>query len=150
MQLFFSGFFLSLSLCLDLGVVNLMILRAGIQSGFVNAFLIGIGSTLGDLLYALLSGLSIALLLKFYGVRLFLWLFGTVMLSYLSYRMFRESIHPKTLNATKTYIEKNKITTFMIGIGLALSSPSAILSGCAVKLRRLGLRYKALTLQGSI
>jgi L-lysine exporter family protein LysE/ArgO len=50
-----TGFLLCLSLCMDLGIVNVAILRAGVNRGFLPSFMIGVGSSFGDLTYAVLS-----------------------------------------------------------------------------------------------
>jgi L-lysine exporter family protein LysE/ArgO len=42
MELFISGFLLSLSLCLDLGIVNVAIIKTGIEKGFLPSLHIGL------------------------------------------------------------------------------------------------------------
>jgi len=58
MELFISGFLLSLSLCLDLGIVNVAIIKTGVEKGFLPSLNIGLGSTVGDIVYATLSTLG--------------------------------------------------------------------------------------------
>ena len=60
MQLFVTGFLLSLSLSLDLGTVNVAMVRTALQHGARPSFLLGLGSCLGDLAYALISLLALA------------------------------------------------------------------------------------------
>lgn len=60
MEVFFTGFLLSLSL--DLGIVNLAILKTGFENGFRASLWVGIGSSLGDILYALLTVVGISYL----------------------------------------------------------------------------------------
>ena len=55
MEMFISGFVLSLSACLDLGLVNVATIRRGIEAGSAAAFAVSLGSCFGDLLYAALS-----------------------------------------------------------------------------------------------
>ncbi|WP_245575636.1 LysE family transporter [Alicyclobacillus contaminans] len=134
MELFGSGFLLSLSLCLDLGIVNVAVLKTGIERGVVPSFLLGLGSSFGDLVYAGLSMVGMSLLLRFAVVRWLLWIGGTLALGYLSVHMIRESLRPKALvlNEAGTAIESSWIRPLLTGVGLALSSPSAILWFAAV------------------
>ena len=128
MDLFVSGLLLSLSLCLDLGIVNVAIMKAGVERGALPALMIGLGSGLGDLVYASLSLFGISLLLQVLVVRWTLWIGGTLVLLYLMVTMIHHSLSPRTIDAgtgIKDHISLKRY--FFWGIGLALSSPSAIL-----------------------
>lgn len=131
MSWFFSGFFLSLSLCLDLGIVNVAIIRAGVARGLLPSFLIGVGSSFGDLIYALLSMVGISLLLESRIVRWVLWLGGTVILLYMTWNMLKEFRSPKAIDLRgedgAKEDSKRSWKDFSSGLGLALASPSAIL-----------------------
>lgn len=50
-----DGFFLSLSLCLDIGLVNVAMLSLTLSHGFRPGFWLGLGSCVGDLVYAALA-----------------------------------------------------------------------------------------------
>ncbi|MCX5986526.1 MAG: LysE family transporter [Chloroflexi bacterium] len=100
LQLLADGALLSLSLCLDLGIVNLAIIRTGIVRGAVPAFLIGLGSCFGDIIWAGLAGAGIAALLQFTIVRWVLWLGGTAALLYLTWQMVRQAIAAPTPEPT--------------------------------------------------
>lgn len=128
MDLFVSGFLLSLSLCLDLGIVNIAIMKTGVERGAMPAFMIGLGSGIGDLVYASLSLVGISLLLNLLIVRWALWIGGTLVLLYLTTTMIRHSLSRRRIepgNAPKS--NGSPMKDFLWGIGLALSSPSAIL-----------------------
>ncbi|MCF8566460.1 LysE family translocator [Alicyclobacillus tolerans] len=147
MELFFNGFLLSLSLCLDLGIVNVATIKTGFERGFAPALLMGLGSSIGDLIYACLSMAGISLLLEQPAIRFALWLIGSVALGYLAFHMLRETAkptkslagqdgmpspnlaNPRTNSTLCTH--RTKVTGWarplMTGAGLALSSPSAIL-----------------------
>jgi L-lysine exporter family protein LysE/ArgO len=73
MERFVSGFLLSLSLCLDLGIVNVAVVKTGLERGVLPSFLVGLGSSFGDLIYALLSMVGMSLLMQFTVVR---WMTG--------------------------------------------------------------------------
>ena len=47
-----DGFFLSLSLCLDIGLVNVAMISLTLSHGFKPGFWLGLGSCVGDLIYA--------------------------------------------------------------------------------------------------
>ncbi|MGO0059161.1 LysE family translocator [Brevibacillus fluminis] len=130
MEFFLSGFFLSISLCLDLGMVNVAMIRTGVERGFVPALFLGLGSGIGDLIYAALSMVGISLLLEQVVIRWILWIGGTLILLYLTYNMFREVARPKQLDldaGEKGSTGRSPLKNLMSGIGLALASPSAIL-----------------------
>ena len=50
-----DGFFLSLSLCLDIGLVNVAMISLTLSHGFKPGFWLGLGSCIGDLIYAALA-----------------------------------------------------------------------------------------------
>jgi len=129
MELFNLGFVLAISLCLDLGIVNLAIIKSAVDKGFRPALNIGLGSTLGDLIYASMALYGITLLLNFTAVRWILWIFGTLVLLFFCFKTL-------SLSFTKPNItEGDQMSTgkessgryFLYGTGLALSSPTAII-----------------------
>ncbi len=129
-----NGFFLSLSLCLDIGIVNVAILSLALQRGFKAGFWLGLGSCVGDLIYAALALAGMAVLLQFHAVRWAVWLGGGAVLLYLTWKMAREA-----LSAAPAAVAENAAAraaapwrSFARGVMLALSSPSAILWFAAV------------------
>ncbi|MCL6516092.1 LysE family transporter [Alicyclobacillus sp.] len=97
LALFVSGFLLSLSLCLDIGIVNVAVIKTGLEKGALPSFLVGLGSAFGDLVYATVSMLGLSALLRSTVVRWALWLGGTVVLLYLSVHMLKETLRPQAL-----------------------------------------------------
>jgi threonine/homoserine/homoserine lactone efflux protein len=79
-----NGFFLSLSLCLDIGIVNVAILSRTLSHGFKPGFWLGLGSCIGDLVYATLALAGMAALLRFEAVRWVVWIGGAAMLLFLA------------------------------------------------------------------
>jgi threonine/homoserine/homoserine lactone efflux protein len=92
---FWTGYLLSISLCMDLGIVNVAAIRVALTQGGMAAFLLGLGSCVGDLIYFTLAALGAATLARWAPVRWGLWLFGTSVLLYLSWKMAREAAHPR-------------------------------------------------------
>jgi len=134
MRPFWNGFLLSLSLCLDLGVVNLALLRASLRQGGAAGFLLGLGSCVGDVAYFALAVWGASALLERSAVRWSLWLFGTGVLLFLTWRMAREVIYPKklALGDPKNGSRESGLKLFATGAGLALASPTGILWFAAV------------------
>ena len=85
-----EGFLLSLSLCADLGVVNVALIRLGIARGMQAAMCLGMGSCAGDMLYAVGSLSLVTLMAAHREVRLVLWIGGSGVLLWLAARMLRE------------------------------------------------------------
>lgn len=133
MDLALKGFLLSLSLCLDLGLVNVALIRTALREGTRPAVALGLGSALGDLLYACASVAALALVLEHQGVRLVLWLGGTLVLAWFALRMLRETLHPHAPDLRAGDLPQRSCATgFARGLALALASPSAILWFAAV------------------
>jgi L-lysine exporter family protein LysE/ArgO len=128
-----AGFLLCLSLCLDLGVVNLALIRTALLEGFWPALVLAVGSTVGDLCYALISVTVLTLLLDSRVLRLTLWIGGTLALAGLCLMQLRSGWRPTPPPAD----DRPRIPTpwrarFFQGAALALASPSAILWYAAV------------------
>ncbi|MCS6468292.1 LysE family translocator, partial [Burkholderia thailandensis] len=132
-----DGFFLSLSLCLDIGLVNVAMLSLTLSHGFRPGFWLGIGSCVGDLVYAALALAGMAVLLQFEAVRWVVWIGGGAVLLFLTWKMAREALAPG--NAPDHAAADGALPprasarrSFMRGMLLAMSSPSAILWFAAV------------------
>lgn len=130
MQILIAGFLLSLSLCLDLGVVNVATIKTGVERGFLPSLFLGLGAGIGDIIYSYISTLGISIILNNHIFRWFLWVFGTIILLYMCFNMIKESIKPKELSE---FTKNDNLTSnasckdFLYGIGLSLFSPSSIL-----------------------
>lgn len=129
MSLLLSGFLLGFSLVLDIGIANIALIRAGVHKGFIVACMIGLGATAGDMAFAMLSVTGITYFIeKSIIFQWVLWIVGTILLSYLSYQMFRESFKSKFIDLENEEEEKSSLYKyFFTGMGLVLSSPSGIL-----------------------
>ncbi|XEC94921.1 LysE family translocator [Paenibacillus tarimensis] len=126
-HLFLQGFLFSLSLCFDLGMVNVALMRTGMQRGFKPSFIMGFGSCFGDIFYLSLALVGVSVILDIVLVRWTLWIVGTVCLAYLTFKMFREALHPKSFAISNGVAEaKPLLRDFLAGAGLAVSSPTVI------------------------
>lgn len=131
---FSNGFLLSLSLCLELGLANLAMITLAMQRGFAQSVWLGIGTCVGDLIYAILAMAGMAVLLQVEWVRWGLWIGGSVVLSYLSVKMLWSALKTKAADpaAADKQWGSGCRALFLRGIMLAMSSPSAILWFAAV------------------
>ncbi|WP_434609996.1 LysE family transporter [Pseudomonas sp. D2-30] len=130
---FSSGFLLSLSLCLDIGVANIAMITLAMQRGYFQGFALGLGTCVGDLVYAVLALAGMTVLLQYEPVRWALWIGGSVLLLYFAAKMVHSAIYH---NAVLAEAGENRANSprqeFFRGIFLAMSSPSAILWFAAV------------------
>jgi L-lysine exporter family protein LysE/ArgO len=125
---------LSLSLCVDLGVVNIAMIRRGLTHGMRAALYLGLGSCIGDMIYAVSSMSLVSLLLAHRVVRLVLWIGGSAVLLWLAAKMLHETLRPKELSIAHDGDAGaiRPAREFSRGVMLALSSPTAILWFAAV------------------
>jgi L-lysine exporter family protein LysE/ArgO len=133
-RLFGSGFLLSLSMCLDLGVVNVLIITTAVRRGARAALILGIGSAVGDLVYFALSALGAVTALRWRPARVALWLGGTVILLVLAARSLRDAWRrrPAIDEDAAAGARKSGLGDFATGLAMALASPTAILWFAAV------------------
>ncbi|MCF5468180.1 LysE family translocator [Pseudomonas syringae] len=130
---FSNGFLLSLSLCLDIGLANIAMITLSMQHGFAKGLWLGLGTCIGDLAYAILAMLGMAVLLQYETVRFVLWLGGTAVLAYFCFKMVMSARTVSTGIADQdAQSGESALKLFLRGIFLAMSSPSAILWFAAV------------------
>ncbi|RMV93113.1 Amino acid transporter LysE [Pseudomonas coronafaciens pv. porri] len=124
---------MSLSLCLDIGLANIAMITLSMQRGFTKGLWLGLGTCVGDLTYAILAMLGMAVLLQYEAVRYVLWLGGTAVLAWFCFRMIMSATTvSEGLANADVEPETSDLTLFLRGIFLAMSSPSAILWFAAV------------------
>ncbi len=130
---FTSGFLLSLSLCLDIGVANIAMITLAMQRGFLPGFWLGLGTCFGDLVYAVLAMAGMTVLLQYQSVRWVLWLGGSAMLIWFAIRMVRAALAGTAELAVASEAPgRSSAREFGRGMFLAMSSPSSILWFAAV------------------
>ncbi|MWC27396.1 LysE family translocator [Paenibacillus sp. MMS18-CY102] len=129
---FGQGFMFSLSLCFDLGIVNVAIIKVGVEQGFRKSFMVGFGSCFGDLIYLTLALLGVSFLFEYPFIRWPLWTVGTIYLVWLAIQMARDAYRPKPGTApadqqAPSQSRKSLKQHWLTGILLALSSPTTIM-----------------------
>ncbi|MGE8324927.1 LysE family translocator [Pseudomonas urmiensis] len=129
---FSNGFLLSLSLCLDIGIANIAMITLAMQRGFVQGFWLGLGTCVGDLVYAVAALAGMTVLLQFETVRWVLWLGGSVLLVWFAVKMLLAAWRGGHMDGRAEVVVESGWREFLRGIFLAMSSPSAILWFAAV------------------
>lgn len=130
---FSNGFLLSLSLCLDIGVANIAMITLAMQRGFWQGMWLGLGTCVGDLIYALAALAGMTVLLQFSAVRWVLWIGGSLLLVWFAVKMLLAAIRGDAhLDTAAKVVRESPWREFLRGIFLAMSSPSAILWFAAV------------------
>jgi L-lysine exporter family protein LysE/ArgO len=130
---FVKGFLFSLALCLDLGVVNIAIMKTGLDRGFAASFRIGFGSCFGDAFYMALALLGWTAVFHYIAVQWVLWIGGTLVLLWFTKNMIRDTIRPKEIrNDGESIKTRGGLGDILAGAGLAISSPTLILSFAAI------------------
>ncbi len=130
---FSSGFLLSLSLCLDIGVANIAMITLAMQRGYLQGFWLGLGTCFGDLAYAILALVGMTVLLQYTWVRWVLWVGGSLLLVYFAVKMLLSAWrHSSAVQTGEPVAAGSGVKEFLRGIFLAMSSPSAILWFAAV------------------
>lgn len=125
---FSNGFLLSLSLCLDIGLANIAMITLAMQRGYFHGFWLGIGTCIGDLIYALLALAGMAVVLQFAAVRWVLWIGGGALLIWFAVKMLLAAYHSVTaINMSEQQPQRSLRREFSRGVMLAMSSPTAIL-----------------------
>ena len=130
---FYNGFLLSLSLCLEIGLANMAMITLSMQRGFSKGVWLGVGTCVGDLIYAMLAMAGMAVLLQYEMVRWVLWLGGASVLAYLCAKMILSALRVRAgVGEIDVQWGNTNFSFFSRGVVLAMSSPSAILWFAAV------------------
>ena len=130
---FTSGFLLSLSLCLDIGVANIAMITLAMQRGYLQGFWLGLGTCFGDLFYAVLALAGMTVLLQDEWVRWALWIGGSVLLIGFAVKMVMSAMSSHSGLAMAGDVDnRSGLREFSRGVFLAVSSPTAILWFAAV------------------
>lgn len=128
MVAFSNGFFLSLSLCLDIGIANIAMMTLAMQRGYAQGFCLALGTCVGDLLYAIGALLGMSVLLQFTPVRWLLWIGGGAILLWFTFKMGREALQShQQIDLNHSIHSSSASKAFRKGVVLAVSSPTAIL-----------------------
>ncbi|MEY3684138.1 MAG: hypothetical protein RIS62_848 [Chloroflexota bacterium] len=127
MELFLLGAALAFSINIELGVVNVMIVRTAIDRGALPAFLIGLGSCIGDVIWACAGALGVSALLQWPPAAWLLWLGGSGILCWFAAAALRDAVRGGSIDESSPLRRANGLRAVGLGLGVALSSPTLIL-----------------------
>jgi L-lysine exporter family protein LysE/ArgO len=126
-ELFLLGAALAFSINIELGVVNVMIVRTAIDRGAWPAFLIGLGSCIGDLIWACAGALGVSVLLAWPPAAWILWLGGSAALCWFAAAALRDATRGGSIDESSPLRRANGLRAVALGLGIALGSPTLIL-----------------------
>lgn len=127
MELFLVGATLALSINLELGVVNVTVVRTAIERGALPAFLIGFGSCIGDVIWACAGALGVSALLTWPPAAWLLWLGGSGILCWLAAAGLRDAARATSIDQSSPLRRADGIRAIGLGLAIALGSPTLIL-----------------------
>ncbi|WP_227939447.1 LysE family transporter [Alkalihalobacillus deserti] len=125
MSVLLGYIFLGLSLAAPIGPVNAAQLDRGIKSGFLHAWLVGLGATVADAIYMLLVFVGIVQFIEVPIIQTFLWIFGFFVLVYTGIESI-SGAGRMSINSRK-YKQDSKIKSFFSGFFMSLFNPLTIL-----------------------
>ncbi|WP_313799790.1 LysE family transporter [Cytobacillus sp.] len=124
MSVFIGYVFLGLSLAAPIGPVNAAQLDKGIKSGFLHAWLVGLGAMIADIIYMLAVFLGIVHFLEIPFMKSFLWSFGFFILVYTG---IESLISAGKISSNSRNIEEAAMKSFFSGFFMSISNPLTIL-----------------------
>ncbi len=127
MELFLLGAALAFSINIELGVVNVLIVRTAIDRGARPAFLIGLGSCIGDLIWAGAGALGVSALLAWPPAAWILWLGGSGLLCWFAAAALRDAVRGGSIDESSPLRRADGLRAVGLGLGAALGSPTLIL-----------------------
>jgi len=124
MVTFFGYVFLGLSLAAPIGPLNAAQLDKGIKSGFIHAWLVGIGSIIADIIFMLTVYFGVIHFLEVPMVQAFLWSFGFFVLIYTGVEGLKGAGKIETRSSDK---RESAGRSFFSGFLISISNPLSIL-----------------------
>lgn len=109
--------------CAPVGPVNLEIVRRGLSVGFLAAFLVALGSVIGDSFWAAVGILGSGLLMESLPLRVTIGFIGVLILLYLSWSAFRASAQNPDYHLSDP---PRKRVGFAVGVALSMANPFAV------------------------
>lgn len=124
MGVFFSYVLLGLSLAAPIGPINAAQMDKGIKHGFLNAWVLGLGSVIADIFYMLLVFLGFSQFIEIPIVKMFLWLFGFFVLVYTGVEGLMGAGKVVLSNRNR---DASLTKSFITGFFMSISNPLTIL-----------------------
>lgn len=109
--------------CAPVGPVNLEIVRRGLTIGFLAAFLVALGSVIGDAFWAAAGILGSGLLMGSLPLRVAIGFVGVGILLFLAWSAYRASAQNPDYHLTDP---PRKRVGFAVGVALSMANPFAV------------------------
>ncbi|MFC0213404.1 LysE family transporter [Paenibacillus chartarius] len=124
MNVLISYFLLGLSLAAPIGPINAAQIDRGIRSGFLHAWLVGVGAMLADVIFMLLVYFGVVQFLNIPSMKTFLWLFGFFILTYIG---IESLISAGRVGEHRRAGDSSLLKSFGSGFLMSISNPLSIL-----------------------
>ena len=118
MEIFLLGAALAFSINIELGVVNVMIVRTAIDRGAWPAFLIGLGSCIGDVIWACAGALGVSALLQWPPAAWVLWLGGSAILCWFAAAALRDAVRGGSIDDSSPLRRATGLRAVGLGLGV--------------------------------
>ena len=124
MPVLLQNILLGISLAAPIGPVSVEVIRRGLKRGFMAAFIVALGSALGDFACLLVAYLGFAKFATIPVVKMIIWVLGSCVLLFLGIQSIIESKNMKILQGNAR--ETKGAGAFFLGFALALANPISI------------------------
>lgn len=129
MDVVFRNIALGISLAAPIGPASIAVIQTGLTSGFLAAFLTGVGVTMADTTYLLVVFFGVSRFLDVAAVRVSLQLMGALVLAYLGFRTIRAARTARHVLGGGLLRTGNPV---IVGYMVNISNPIAIVWWLAV------------------
>jgi threonine/homoserine/homoserine lactone efflux protein len=124
LSLFASAFALAIAFSAPPGAVSAEVWRRGLAGGFRPAFLVGLGSLVGDAVWALLAFVGVAFIVERDRARVVLGLFGATVLLVLAAKALAAARTPPPAGRERP--RRTSLGHFATGAAISLANPYAV------------------------
>lgn len=120
----FQNILLGISLAAPIGPVAVEVIKRGLKRGFMAAFVVGLGSALGDFACLLITYIGLAKFVSIPTVKMSIWLLGALLLLFLGGQTIIEAVKKDILDKDSSSREGKN--AFLLGFSLAMANPISI------------------------
>ena len=130
LALLLSGIALGFTVAAPIGPVNIAVIRRGLASGFMPAWLLGLGAAIADAIYVILVFIGLAPIFEHsFAFRLAMWGIGGAFLIYLGVSGMRAR---QALSVSIEPSARTELPPFVAGFGITMLNPMTVVSWAAM------------------
>ena len=138
-----GGVLLGLSIAAPIGPVNIAMIQRGLREGFRGAFLLGMGSTLADLIYILLAYAGADPLSHLTWARIVLFAAGALVMGWLGYGAIRGALRSGDARGSDAAAPPATRSALASGFGITIVNPMTIAFWLGILAASLAARARA-------